>query len=272
MDSRRFNDDAIARARSYDEVAEAYERVNAPLLFDAPARALVEYAALSRGEHVLDVGAGTGAVSRAAMAAGADVVALDPSLPMLMAAGRGGVSHLVCGSVPMLPFLDAVFDRVVSAFVMTHLDDPDAAACDMRRVLRSGGRIALSAWAPAEDPYANAWTEIVHEFARPELIADAAQRVLPGESRFARADGLSSLLAAAGFRDVQSESRTFEYAMSVDAMIATREVCATGRALRILLSDAQWGVYSARARDVLGRKFPDGIRYPREVFFAAGHS
>jgi hypothetical protein len=79
------------------------------------------------------------------------------------------------------------------------------------------------------------------------------------------------LLTAGGFREVRSEGRTFEYAMSVEEMIAVREVSASGRALRLLLSDSEWNAYCARARDVLGRKFPDGIRYPRQVFFAAGY-
>jgi SAM-dependent methyltransferase len=271
MDARRLNDKAIARARSYDEVADAYERVNAPLFFDAPARALVDFAAISRAERVLDVGAGTGAVSRAALAVGANVVALDPSLLMLEAARRGGVSNAIVGSLPHLPFLDAVFDRVCCAFVMTHVDDPEAALRDMRRVLVSGGRVALSAWSPSDDPYNAAWTEVVNEFVPPGQVADAAERVLPGEPRFSREDGLSSLLISGAFHGVRSETRTFEFTMNVEEMIAAREVCASGRALRMLLSDTEWNAYHARALDVLGKKFPGGIRYLRRVFFAAGH-
>ena len=44
-----------------------------------------------------------------------------------------------------------------------------------------------------------------------------------------------------------------------------------GRALRRLLSVAQWDAYRARSLEVLGRKFPGGIRYPRQVFFAGGN-
>lgn len=272
MDARRLSDEAIAHARSYDEVADAYERVNAPLLFDLPARALVGYAGITCGQRVLDVGCGTGVVSHAAAAVAANVVSLDPSLPMLIAAGRGGVSHLVSGALPHLPFPDGVFDAVLSAFVMTHVDDPEAALRDMRRVLVSGGRVALSAWSPSDDPYSAAWTGVVNEFVTPGQVADAAERVLPGEPRFSREDGLSSLLAAGAFRDVHAETRTFEFAMSVEEMIAAREVCASGRALRVLLSDTEWNAYHARAHDVLGKKFPGGIRYLRRVFFAAGHT
>lgn len=260
----------LLRARSYDDVAEAYERVSAPLFFDAPARALVECAELSPGARVLDVGAGTGAVSRAALAAGANVAAVDPSSRMLLAAGRGGVRDLVGGAMPNLPFLDGVFDAVVCAFVMTHVDEPDDAVRDMHRVLRKGGCAALSAWSPADDEYARAWSAVVHEFVAPDVLAEAAGRVLPGEPRFSRSGGLAELLATNDFAFVQTVTRSFSFAPTVDQMIETREVCASGRALRMLLSDAEWKSCRERLRTVLGKKFPSGIHYDRAVYFAVG--
>ncbi len=263
--------DPFLRARSYDDVAGEYERINAPLMFDAPARALVECADLRTGDGVLDVGAGTGAVARAAIDAGANVVALDPSLPMLEAAGRGGVANAVVGSLPHLPFLDAVFDRVCCAFVMTHVDDADAAAIEMRRVLRSGGRIAMSAWSPSDDEYTATWNRVVREFVAVDELGAAASRVLPGDARFSQRDGLAGLLSANGFTSVQTTTRTFAFNLDPDQMVVAREVCASGRALRALLTDAQWHTCRARARDALGKKFPDGVRYERVVFIASGH-
>lgn len=265
--------DPLFHARSYDDVAEFYERVNAPLMFDAPARALVEVAALRSGERMLDVGAGTGAVSRAAMAATgspAGVVALDPAPAMLMAARRGGVANLVVGALPHLPFPDNAFDAVLSAFVLTHVDDADAAARDMARVLRPGGRAALSAWSPADDEYTRTWSDAVGEFAPREVLVDAAARVLPGEERFSQADGLARLLQACGFEPVQTGTHTLDFALTLDQMVSSREVCATGRALRALLSDREWNACRARVREVLGNKFPDGIRYQRDVHIAVG--
>jgi ubiquinone/menaquinone biosynthesis C-methylase UbiE len=262
--------DPLLKARSYDDVAGAYEHINAPLMFGAPARALVECARLQPGELVLDVGSGTGAVARAAIAAGARVVATDPSLPMLEAAARGGVANAVAGSLPYLPFGDALFERVCCAFVMTHLDDPDAAAEEMRRVLRPGGGVALSAWAPADDDYSTAWNGVVREFVAPDVLAAAALRVLPADARFSQRDGLAGLLEAAGFSPVQTTTRTFEFCLDLEQMIATRDVCASGRALRALLTGAQSRAYGVRVREVLGRKFPDGIRFERSVYIALG--
>ncbi|MND00252.1 hypothetical protein D3C83_187970 [compost metagenome] len=70
---------------------------------------------------------------------------------------------------------------------------------------------------------------------------------------------------------METTTRTFEFSLDLDQMIAVREVCASGRALSALLSDAQWQAYRVRVRDVLGKKFPDGTRYAREVFIAVGH-
>jgi SAM-dependent methyltransferase len=189
---------------------------------------------------------------------------------MLLAAGRGGVRDLVGGGMPDLPFLDGVFDAVVSAFVITHVDDPDAAARDMHRVLRSGGRAVLSAWSRSDDEYSQAWSQVVHEFVGPDVLAEAAGRVLPGEPRFSRSGGLAELLAENGFAFVQTVTRSFSFALTVDQMIETREVCASGRALRMLLSDAEWKSCRERLRTVLGKKFPGGIHHDREVYFAVG--
>ena len=268
-------DDALFRARSYDDVAEMYEHVTAPLMFHAPARVLVECAALGPGDRVLDIGAGTGAVARAAIVAvgtASGVVALDPSIPMLMAARRGGVEHLVAACLPNLPVRDASFDAVLSAFVMTHVDDPDASARDMRRALRPGGRVALSAWSAADDAYSAAWGDVVSEFVAPDLVGAAAERVLPGEARFSQRDGLADMLASNGFIDTRTETRTFTFELNVEQMIRAREACASGRALRTLLSDAQWSAFQVRARHVLAGKFPDGIRYERRVYIATGRT
>jgi ubiquinone/menaquinone biosynthesis C-methylase UbiE len=263
------NDDLL-RARSYDDVANAYETVNAPLMFDAPAQALVRFAAVAPGERVLDVGAGTGAVSRAVLAAAADVVALDPSVPMLLAARRGGVTDAVAGMLPDLPIIGASVDVVLSAFVMTHVDDPDAATRDIHRVLRRGGRLALSAWSPSDDEYSAAWSEVVSEFAPADAMEAAALRVLPGEPRFSRPTGLADLLDANGFARVRTETHSFVFELNLREMVETRGACASGRALRAMLSDAEWSAFQARVREVLGRKFPRGIRYNRRVHVSMG--
>jgi hypothetical protein len=140
----------------------------------------------------------------------------------------------------------------------------------MHRVLRPGGRIALSAWAEADDEYSAAWTRVVHEFVDPRMVSEMAERVLPGEPVFSKPNGQSEFLEAHGFREVRNEVRSFTFSLTVDEMVSSREVCAAGRALRLLLTDDAWNSYRSRVREVLGKQFPDVIRYDRRVFIAVG--
>lgn len=263
----------LRRARIYDDVAETYERVNVPRMFAAPGRVLAEAVAPARGARVLDVGAGTGAVARAAREAAGDdalVVAADASAGMLHAARSAGLNDCVVAMLPDLPFASAAFDVVTSAFVLTHLDDADLAAHEMKRVLRPGGKVGLSAWYPGDDDAAREWSRVVREHIDPPRLEAAVRETLPGDDRFARPGSLSDLLAAAGFEAIVARDHRVECAMTVDEYVASREVCATGRALRALLTPDQWQRCRDDARAALSARFPGSIRFSRGFHTAVG--
>ena len=262
----------LRAARSYDGAAQTYERVNAPLLFDEPARALVAAVAPSPHARILDVGCGTGAVARAARAqvATARVVALDPSIDMLQAARRGGIEAVVNGSLPRLPFASGAFDTALCAFVLTHVDDPDAAIADMKRVLRAGGRLGASAWAAGDDEFFAAWSQVVAKYVDAERMSRAANVLLPGEARFSRPNGLAEALAACGLSEVRAHDLDFTFALSVEEYIEGREVCAAGRALQSLLTEKQWENFRRDVRAALAARFPNGVAYSRRVYIATG--
>ena len=260
-------------ARSYDGAAEAYERINAPRYFDAPARALVGAVAPSKSARVLDVGCGTGAVSRAVRAAAgpdARLFAIDPSHDMLLAARRSGVAATVLGLLPNLPFADASFDVVLSAFVLTHVDDADVALAEMARVLRPGGIIGLSAWAPGDDEFAAAWSEVVGRYVDTERMNHAGNVILPSDTRFSKPEGLVDALRAGGFADVRAHDADFTFALSIEEYVEGREVCASGRALQTLLSPGDWQRFRAEVRATLAPRFARGVTYTRRVFIATG--
>ena len=114
---------------------------------------LVEMAAIGPGEEVLDVAAGSGNASLPAAHAGAVVTALDIT-PVLLEAGaqRAAVAGVnvawVQGDAQAMPFTDASFDCVLSCVGVQFCADHDAAARELVRVCRPGGRIALIAWTP----------------------------------------------------------------------------------------------------------------------------
>src|SRR5437016_3292980 len=106
---------------SYDSAATSHSRLAVPSMFAAPARDLVAALDLPTAATVLDVGTGSGIVAAMALAAAgphALVIGLDPSLKMLGATRESGVSTVVAGVVPGMPFADDSFDRVLAGFVL----------------------------------------------------------------------------------------------------------------------------------------------------------
>jgi SAM-dependent methyltransferase len=105
---------------------------------------LLQAALVGPGDRLLDVAAGPGPVSRAALGLGARPVALDFSVPMLRSIGD--FVPRVHGDAGALPFRSGSFDRVVSNLGLLHFPDPERAVRDAARVVRPGGVVALSVW------------------------------------------------------------------------------------------------------------------------------
>ena len=150
-------------AAMFDEVAARYDRTNSVLSLgqDRGWRTAVRDAlALTSGERVLDLAAGTATSSAALAASGAHVVGCDFSLGMLRVGKRAdhrGVD-LVAGDALNLPFADASFDAVTISFGLRNTADPVQALREMRRVTRPGGRVVVCefshpTWAPLRKVY-----------------------------------------------------------------------------------------------------------------------
>ncbi|HET6865412.1 MAG TPA: methyltransferase domain-containing protein [Solirubrobacteraceae bacterium] len=112
---------------------------------------LVELADVRAGDDVLDVAAGSGNAAIPAARAGAVVTALDITPPLLeIGSERARAAGLdidwVLGDATTLPFDDESFDDVVSCVGVQFVADQAAAASELLRVCRAGGRIALIAW------------------------------------------------------------------------------------------------------------------------------
>lgn len=115
---------------------------------------VVERAALSVADDVVDVACGTGNAALLAAARGAAVVGVDGA-PRLLEVARGralaqGVSlDLREGDLLALPVSDSAADVVLSVFGVIFAPDPAGALREIGRVLRPGGRALLSAWVPS---------------------------------------------------------------------------------------------------------------------------
>jgi SAM-dependent methyltransferase len=105
------------------------------------------------GDLLLDAGCGEGRHCFGALERGARVVGLDLDLPSLKranhalrtrASAKRSFGAMLQGDAFRLPFADATFDRVICAEVMEHVHDYPAAARELARVTKPGGRIAVT--------------------------------------------------------------------------------------------------------------------------------
>lgn len=130
------------RARSFETVAADYERYRPEYPRDALEWA-VDRLALTAGSRVLDIGAGTGKLTRGLVALGLDVVAVEPGPPMLgqLRAALPAVEAYE-GSAEAIPLPDATVDGVFAGQAY-HWFDPPKALPELCRVLRPGGGLAL---------------------------------------------------------------------------------------------------------------------------------
>jgi SAM-dependent methyltransferase len=130
-----------------------YPRLAADLLLQL-GEVLVQACGVTRGDRVLDIAAGSGNVAITAARTGASVVASDLT-PELFEAGRAqsaaeGVElEWREADAEALPFADGEFDVVLSAIGVMFAPHHQAAADELVRVTRPGGRIGLVSWTPA---------------------------------------------------------------------------------------------------------------------------
>ncbi|MDP9340876.1 MAG: methyltransferase domain-containing protein [Actinomycetota bacterium] len=259
--------------RSYDLVAETYERVSAPRTAEVAAD-LMALADPPSGGRALDVGTGTGVgVEAGEKAVGSDGVAVgvDPSIGMLRvgAAARPAI-RLVAAEAIDLPFHDGTFDVVTANFVLSHFRKYDTALFDMLRVLKPLGRLAVTAWAGADDEFQATWRSLTEEVVAHELMQDALERAMPWEGRFRDPRMLEQTLRDAGLHPVRVERREYRFRMSLEDYVETRETAASGRFVRDMLGPEGWESFRERARATFRERFPDPLTDFREVLLAVG--
>ena len=137
-------------------VPEIYDRLLVPMIFEPYARDLVERLAQRPPARLLEIAAGTGAVTRAMAAAlpGVAITATDLNPGMLAQARSRPIAREVEWSVAdvmALPFGDGAFDTVVCQFGAMFFPDKAKAFAEVRRVLAPGGRFLFNVWEPLED-------------------------------------------------------------------------------------------------------------------------
>jgi SAM-dependent methyltransferase len=145
-------------------IPDIYERYLVPMLFEPYARDLGRRLGTIRAARVLEIAAGTGAVTRAmadVLPPEAELVATDLNHAMLDRAAQSGTCRPVTwrqADAMQLPFDDEHFDLVVCQFGAMFFPDRPHAYAEARRVLRSGGVLLFSVWDRIEE---NALADVV---------------------------------------------------------------------------------------------------------------
>ena len=135
--------------------AETYDSYLVPAIYEPSSRDLIKRALVWKGDRVLDVACGTGIVACRSAASGASVTGLDPVADHLARAKQraeeeGVSARWIEASAESLPFRQPEFDLVICQHGLQYLANPALAAREMRRVIKPGGRVAISIWAGIE--------------------------------------------------------------------------------------------------------------------------
>ena len=259
--------------RSYDSAAATHDRLAVRYIFAAPAKDLVARVGLPAGARILDVGTGTGVAALTALEfAGPRSVAvgIDPSLDMLRAARRKGLSQAVRGLAPGLPFAEGIFDVVLANFVLAHFACYETALRDLVRVLRPRGRLGITAWGSMESDPRKLWREVADSFVGKEALRSALARALPWEERFSDAAHLKEALEEAGLANIDIKNLEYPAVMTVADFLSIREASLAARFMEQELDRAQWAQFKQTVASELHARFGDPIEDTREAYLAIG--
>jgi len=259
--------------RSYDEIAERYDRVWSAR-FEAVAQRIWSLMPPRENDRMLDIGTGTGilpmALSKAGQAFGL-TVGCDRSAGMVLRARArvAGLDVLVADAIS-LPFQDGSFDVATASFVLSHIGDYPRALAEALRVLKPSGMLAVSNWARPSDPYSPAWSECLAEaISKPEAERALAE-VAPWENYFSEEGHLAAALTKAGFSLLGCDVVDVESTFTIEQFLEDRELSSGGRLGLHLLGAEGWARFHAAATHTFQTRFGSSFRYQRRAIIVIG--
>ncbi len=196
---------------------------------------LLDVAAVHAGTSMLDLCCGPGYGAAAAVSRGARAVGIDFSQAMVeIARGLHSAVTFLQGDAEALDFETDSFDAVICSFGINHLPDPGKALREANRVLRPGGRFALSMWcAPGKSKF----HQLVLESIRSYGTMDVPLPPAPPPFRFSDPATCVAELIAADFEkpDVVEIPLAFRPPAGTDVLALTR--CAVRLEMMIELQE-----------------------------------
>jgi SAM-dependent methyltransferase len=160
-----------------------------------------DFAGVDAGDRVLDVGAGTGALTAELVRREADVAAVEPS-PEFATTLQSRFPDIDArqGAAEDLPWPDESFDAVLAQLVVAFMSDARAGVAEMRRVVRPGGVIAVCMWT-RDDMEMLAAINRTQAVVTPDRTADVSPYRSPDSARGLLGDDLhvDLLTVSAGY-------------------------------------------------------------------------
>jgi SAM-dependent methyltransferase len=223
-------------SRSFELVADLYERGRP----EYPAEAIawiVEELDLREGRIVLDLGAGTGKLTRALVPTGARVIAVEPGEQMLAELRRLLPDiETKLGAAEAIPLADRSVDAVTAGQAF-HWFRHDEAVPELHRVLRPGGAVALI-WNSRDDerPVQREVSDLIAPFmprgrprvgastlalAESDLFGPVEKRTFPFVQQL-DADGLAARMASTSFVAAAQPERRAELDRRLREVVAAR--------------------------------------------------
>jgi SAM-dependent methyltransferase len=243
------------------------------------ARLLLELGGLKPGDRVLELACGAGGAGLAAAARvgpEGEAVLSDVAAEMTeIAAARASAAGLDNVSTAVLDIEeidqpDGAFDVVVCRHGLMFAVEPDRAAAEIARVLRPGGRVALSVWGPRDE---NPWLGVVLDAVSAQIAAPMPPPGVPGPFSLEDAAQLERLLVGAGLKGVEVSRVDVPLRVGSSEEWWTRTVALAGPLKGVLSSlppDAAEAIRAKAEEGARAYRTGAGLDFPGVVLAGSG--
>lgn len=230
--------------------------------------AVLDAAWVTQGTRLLDAGCGTGLLVLLASFRGAHVAALDAAAAQLaIVRERVPAADIREGDLEALPFPDAAFDAVTAVNSIFYAADMAAAMRELARVVRRGGRVAITTWGPMERcEYRLASQKHV----APLMPPPGPNAPTVGPTTLAAPGAMESLFTAAGLHMVEDGEVACPF-MFPNMEAGWRFVLSSGNNQRAIAHSGEDAVRAAVTASLQEHMREDGsIRYENVFLWAVG--